>query len=105
MVKWLPVALMASVLLTSGEAYLYIASGQSNQPPSIHVAQRSDALEQCLHTAQMVFDVHWAAACTTQVDGDDGAECDLAPHKAARVNAWLNEAERQCMAEARAARR
>jgi hypothetical protein len=48
-----------------------------------------------------MHDVQWAAACTTQVGGDDSAECDLPNAKAAVVNAGLNEAEAQCMAESR----
>lgn len=106
MVKQLHVALVASVLLTSGGAYYYVKNIKSTASPrldSIQIAQRRDVLEQCLHTAQIVFDVHWAAACSTQLNGDDGAECDLPTDKAAVVNAWLNDAEKLCMAEARAA--
>lgn len=97
------VALLAAVLLTGSGAYYYFSRGATSQPDATQVSLRRGAFEQCMHAAQMVFDVHWAAACTTQVGEDDGAECDLPAAKAAVVNAWLNEAEKRCMAEARAA--
>lgn len=100
--KRLQVALTAAVLLIGGGAY-YGFKDALTQPDALQVAQRRSQLEQCLYAAQMAFDVHWAAACTTQVGQDDGAECDLPEAKAAIVNAWLNEAEKGCIAEARAA--
>ncbi len=101
--KRLYIALIAAVLLIGGGAYYYFKSPASSQLDAVQVAHRRGALDQCMHAAQMVFDVHWAAACTTQVGADDGAECDLPEAKAAVVNAWLNKAEALCMAEARVA--
>ena len=55
----------------------------------------------------MTYDVQWAAACQAQANqsapgaSDGHAECDLPDAKAAVINAWLNEAERRCMAEGR----
>ena len=75
--------------------------------PGIEQAQRS-AIEDCHRAARMVYDVHWAAACMTQAgqassDYAEGhAECELPDDKAAVVNAWLDEAEKRCMAEVRA---
>lgn len=98
-------ALMTSVLLSSGAPYLYLSGAMAPDPGDrVELAQGGIVLEQCLYTAQLEFDVHWAAACTTQVGADDSADCDLPDAKAAVVNAWMNEAEKQCMAEARAAR-
>lgn len=101
--KRLQVSLIVAVLLSGSGAYLYLKGGAPQRPDELQIAQRHGALEECLHAAQMIFDVHWAAACATQVGADDGAECDLPNAKAAVVNAWLNEAEAVCMAEARAA--
>lgn len=95
---------MATVLLGGGVRYFYSDGGMAPDPVAgLQVAQRGSALEQCLYATQLEFDVHWAAACTTQVGGDDSADCDLPDAKAAVVNAWMNEAEKQCMAEARRA--
>ncbi|MDP3761909.1 MAG: hypothetical protein Q8R01_15475 [Ramlibacter sp.] len=101
--KRLQSSLAAALLLAGSGAYLYLKGGAPSQQDALQVAQQRSELEHCLHAAQMVFDVHWAAACTTQGDGDDSAECDLPDAKAAVVNTWLNEAEKRCMAEARAA--
>jgi hypothetical protein len=92
-----------AVLVSGGAAHLYLSGGASYRPDELQIAQ-GNVLEDCLRAAQLMFDVKWAAACTTKDDGDDGAECDLPPAKAAVVNAWLNEEEKGCMAEARAAR-
>ena len=101
--KRLKVALIVAVLLGGGGAYLFLGGRASNPGDALQVAQQRSEIEHCLHAAQMVFDVHWAAACTTQSGGDDSAECDLPDAKAAVVNAWLNEAQQRCMAQARAA--
>ena len=100
-VQW---ALMATVLLSGGGPYLYLNGLVPYQNDESQVAQGGIALEDCLYAAQMMFDVKWAAACTTQVGADDSADCDLPDAKAAVVNAWLNEADKQCRAEARGAR-
>jgi hypothetical protein len=102
--KRVQLALMAAVLLGGGK-YLYLNGGiLPYQVEPLHVPQRGIELEQCLYAAHMAFDVHWAAACTTQVGADDSAECDLPDTKAAVVNAWLNDEEKRCMAEARGTR-
>jgi hypothetical protein len=98
----LQVALIGAMLLGGG-AYLYLERGAPPRQDELQVAQQRSELEHCLHAAQMVYDVHWAAACTTHGGADDSAECDLPDARAAVVNAWLNEAEKRCMAEARAA--
>jgi len=100
--KRVQVALMATVLLSGGARYLDFNGGVvPYREDERQVAQRRGALEHCLYAAQMMFDVQWAAACTTQVGADDSADCDLPDAKAAVVNAWLNDAEKMCMAEAR----
>jgi hypothetical protein len=101
--KWLKVSIVAAVLLAGAGAFHYSVI----VAPGIEQARRS-AIEDCHRAARMVYDVHWAAACTTQVgqaspDQAEGhAECELPDDKAAVVNAWLNEAEKRCMAEVRA---
>lgn len=104
--KRLQVASMVALLLSGGSGgYLYFSSGLGPyRPHALQLSIRSDAFEQCVVAARMTYDVHWAAACTTQEGDDNGAECDLPPAKAAVVNAWLNNAEMECMAEARSAR-
>jgi hypothetical protein len=98
------VAVMATVLLSGGAPYLYLNGIAPDPQHRVQVAQGGIVLEQCLYAAQLEFDVHWAAACTTQVDADDSADCDLPDAKAAVVNAWMNDAEKQCRAEARGLR-
>lgn len=103
--RLLKVSLVAGALLVGGGAWYGLGG---NAPARLDVAQRpaprSD-LEHCLDSARMIFDVHWAAACTAEaeqgVPGADGhAECDLAGDRAAAVNAWLDRAEARCRAEA-----
>lgn len=103
--KRLQVAVMAAVLLGGGGgAYFYVSDGSHHRPGALQVSLRSDVLDQCVEGARMTYDVQWAAACSTQGGEDDSAECDLPPAKAAVVNAWLNDAEKECLAEARRAR-
>jgi len=119
--KWLKVSIVAAVLLAGAGAFYGLgfvlpgieqarqaggnAAGRADE---FQLAQRRDALEQCRQAAQMVYDVHWAAACMTEVGqasqglADGHAECDLPDAKAAVVNAWLDEAEERCIAEVRA---
>lgn len=99
--KWLKVSLAAAVLLAGGGASWYLKDGTSRAPDGVNVAQHS-ALQHCLQAAQMIYDVHWAAACTTQGSANDHADCDLPDAKAAVVNAWLDRAEARCRADARA---
>jgi hypothetical protein len=101
--KRVQLALIATVLLGGGK-YLYLNGGLVPYQEPKQVAQRGNELEQCLYAAQMAFDVHWAAACATQVGADDSAECELPDAKAAVVNAWLNDEDKRCMAEARGTR-
>jgi hypothetical protein len=119
--KWLKVSIVAALLLAGVGLFYRIGfvprgSEQSRQgggnadtrADAVQLAQRRNALEQCRQAARMVYDVHWAVACMTEAaqatpglsDGD--AECDLPDAKAAAVNAWLDEAEKQCVAEVRA---
>jgi hypothetical protein len=106
--KRLGVTLVAAALLAGGAAFHFSQGRDPGPRDGARGAQRRDALEQCLQAARMTFDVHWAAACTRQAEqgapgaGDGHAECDLPDDKAAPVNAWLNDAEARCMAEARA---
>lgn len=101
----LKVSLAVGALLALGGVLHYLGGRAPAQPDLALSGQRSN-LEHCLHSARMIFDVHWAAACTTEaeqgVPGADGhAECDLPDDRAAVVNAWLDRAEAVCMAEAR----
>jgi hypothetical protein len=119
--KWLKVSIVAAALLAGAGAFYrfgFVLPGieQARQDrgnadrraDEFQLVQRRDALEHCLQAARMVYDVHWAVACMTEVAQassglvDGHAECDLPDSKAAVVNAWLNEAEAQCIAEARA---
>lgn len=101
--KWLKVSIAVAVLLAGAGAYHRFFS----PTPGIEQAHRS-ALEDCHRAARMVYDVHWAAACMAQAAeaptglADGHAECELPDDKAAVVNAWLDQAERQCLAEVRA---
>ena len=107
MYKWQKVSIVVAVLLAGvGAAYHFVFA-----PPGIEQARQDagrSALEDCQIAARMVYDVHWAAACMTQVGqespglADGHAECDLPEDKAAVVNKWLDEAEARCMAEVRA---
>lgn len=92
--KWLKVSIMVAVLLAGAGAFYHFVFVL----PEIEQARRG-AIESCRYAARMVYDVHWAAACAGHADGH--AECDLPDAKAAVVNAWLDEAEKRCMAEAR----
>lgn len=100
--KWLKVSIMVAVLLAGAGAFYHFVFVL----PEIEQARRG-AIESCRYAARMVYDVHWAAACATQAgqaspgQADGHAECNLPDAKAAVVNAWLDEAERRCMAEAR----
>jgi hypothetical protein len=104
--KWLKVSILAAVLLAGAGAFYRFVFVL----PGIEQARQNGgpALEQCQQAAQMVYAVHWAVACMTEVGqastgvADGNAECDLPDAKAAVVNAWLNEAEKQCIAEVRA---
>jgi hypothetical protein len=119
--KWLKVSIVAAALLAGAGAFYrfgFVLPGieQARQDrgnadrraDEFQLVQRRDALEHCVQAARMVYDVHWAVACMTEVAQassglvDGHAECDLPDSKAAVVNAWLNEAEAQCIAEARA---
>ena len=81
------------------------AAGQADEFP---IPQPRNALEHCQEAAWLVYDVHWAVACMKEAGQPSSgpaaghADCDLPDAKAAVVNAWLNEAEARCMAEARA---
>lgn len=120
--KRLKVPMVASALLAGAGALHLLGGGlpgpagadrdaEPGRPGGVLVAQRSGALHHCQQAARMIFDVHWAAACMTEsgeaVPGraQGHPECDLPDHKAAAVNAWLNEAEAQCVAEAGAGSR
>lgn len=107
--KWLKVSTAVAVLLAGAGAFYHFAfvpsdTGQDREGAT----QRRTAIEDCQMAARMVYDVHWAAACMSQAgeaspgQADGHAECDLPDDKAAVVNAWLEEAEQRCMAEARA---
>ena len=114
--KRLKVSIVAAGLLAAAGALHHIAvapgSARVDRPDDggrtgeVVVARNDHALPQFHQAAQMIFDVHWAAACMTEVGqaapgrAEGHPECDLPDHKAAAVNAWLNEAEAQCMAEA-----
>lgn len=98
-------ALLAIGVLLAGGAAFHVLSGRASMDVARPPGPRSD-LEHCLYSARLVFDVHWAVACTVEaeegVPGADGnAECDLADDRAAVVNGWLDRAEAHCMAEAR----
>jgi hypothetical protein len=119
--KWLKVSVVVAVLLAGAGAFHYFVfalpgidealqrrESGARRLDEFRLAQRRSAIEDCRQAAQMVYAVHWAAACMTQVgqapsDPSDGdAECDLPDAKAAVVNAWLDEAEQACMADVRA---
>jgi hypothetical protein len=107
MYKWQKVSIVVAVLLAGAGAAYHFAFVR----PGIEQARQDpgrSAVEDCQIAARMVYDVHWAAACMTQVDqaspglADGHAECDLPEDKAAVVNKWLDEAEARCLAEVRA---
>lgn len=107
--RWLKVSLVVAVLLAGAGTFyhrVFVLPGVGQDGES--AAQSRSAMEDCQRAARMVYDVHWAAACMTQAgqappgEADGHAECDLPDDKAAVVNAWLDEAERRCVAEVRA---
>ena len=120
--KWLKVSIVAAALLAGAGAFYrfgFVLPGieqarqdrgnAARRADEFQLVQRRDALEHCLQAARMIYDVHWAVACMTEVGqasstgvADGNAECDLPDAKAAVVNAWLNDAEEQCIAEVRA---
>jgi hypothetical protein len=119
--KWLKVSIVAAVLLAGagvfyGFVFLLPGIERTDQDggnagrlaDEFQLAQRRDALEHCRQAARMIYDVHWAVACMSEVGhassglADGHAECDLPEAKAAVVNAWLDKAEERCVAEVRA---
>jgi len=101
----LKASLAICALLAGSGALHYLSRSGPLQPEVLAAAGPRTNLEHCLYAARLVFDVHWAAACTLEAEqgspGADGnAECDLPDNRAATVNAWLDKAEAQCMAEA-----
>ena len=102
----LKVSLAVGALLAGGGSLHCLSRLAPGVPDSVQFAAQPGALEQCLISARMTFDVHWAVACAAEaqqgVPGADGnAECDLSDDRAAAVNAWLDKAEAQCRSEAR----
>jgi hypothetical protein len=101
--KWLKVSILVAVLLAGAGAFYRYSESTARQAD-----ERRAIVEECQKAERMAFDVHWAAACMTQVgqasqgQADGHAECDLPDEKAAVVNAWLDQAEQRCMAEVRA---
>jgi hypothetical protein len=109
--RWLKASIMAVALLAGAGGlslrYFAPAAPAPTAPDDFAVAHQRSAMVDCEEAAQMIYDVHWAAACQAQAGqasqgfADGNAECDLPEAKAAVVNAWLNEAQRRCAAEAR----
>lgn len=100
--------LTLAALLAGAGVFHHFVLREPNPVPArdsvLRTAQQRSVLEHCSQSARMIFDVHWAAACMEAgPSSDDHAECDLPDAKAAAVNAWLDEAEARCMAEAQAA--
>lgn len=52
-------------------------------------------VEHCRRAAELLYDVHWAAACFQINDGND---CMLPDAQAAKVNAILESEESRCLA-------
>jgi hypothetical protein len=118
--KWLKVYIVAAVLLAGAGAFhrfVFVLPGieqarqdggnAARQVGEPQLAQQGSALEHCRQAARLLYDVHWAVACMTEAGQSPGladghADCDLPDAKAAVVNAWLNEAEKRCIAEVRA---
>lgn len=121
--KWLKVSIMTATLLVGAGAFSFYhfafslpgtqqarrdSEGAEGPVVELRLAQGRSPVEDCHEAARMVYDVHWAAACMTEVGqagpgrADGHAECELPDDKAAVVNAWLNQAEERCMAEVRA---
>ena len=55
------------------------------------------AVEHCKRAAELLHDVHWAAACFKS-ESDDSNDCMLPDAQAAKVNAILAAEETRCMA-------
>lgn len=110
--KWLKISAPLAALLAGGGAfYEFVIAPPATDPDPLYAqigpTQRRAAIDDCMQAAQMVFAVHWAVACSAQAvqtpaEADGNAECDLPDSRAAVVNAWLDEAERACMADVRA---
>lgn len=74
------------------------------RPAPAQVARSPPAvIEHCKHAAELLYEVHWAAACFKSKDAND---CMLPDVQAAKVNAILDAEETRCMAsEAQASAR
>jgi hypothetical protein len=59
----------------------------ANAPPAV--------VEHCKRAAELLYDVHWAAACSRT---DDSNDCMLPDAQAAKVNSILAAEENRCMA-------
>jgi len=103
--KWLKTSLLAAVPLAGAAAAFYHFHFAPAQTESLRVAAaRNGEYEHCRRQAEVVHDVHWAAACMVNAReapaGDDHPECMLPDAKAALLYAALDEAEARCRAEA-----
>jgi len=105
---WLQAGGAAVVLLAlagMADRYRALTDGGHDAATSLPLAQRA-ALEHCSESAALVHDVRWAAACMALAEHDpahDGAaDCELPPAQAGRLNSLLQEADRRCLAEAKA---
>lgn len=66
------------------------------RPAPVHVAGSPSAVvEHCRRSAELLYEVHWAAACFKRQDAND---CMLPDAQAARVNAILAAEEARCLA-------
>lgn len=102
---------MAALLAGGGAFYHFVFARPGIEAALLQMqtspVQRRAAIGDCMQAAEMVFAVHWAAACMAEAgqtpgNPDGNAECDLSDSQAAVVNAWLDEAEKACVTEARA---
>src|SRR4051812_49402192 len=67
-------------------------------PRAVPVAMSPPAVvEHCRRAAELLYDVHWAAACFKSQSDDDN-DCMLPDAQAAKVNAILAAEEARCMA-------
>ncbi|MEJ6023658.1 hypothetical protein [Ramlibacter sp. PS4R-6] len=87
---------MAALVAAAGGTFAWFRPAPAPPAPLPVVAHSPPAvLEHCRRAAELLYDVHWAAACFKN-DGDN--DCMLPDAQAAKVNAILATEEARCLA-------
>lgn len=89
---------VAAAVAAAAAAGIAFAPGVPTAPrPELPLSRAPVAVvEHCRRAAELLYDVHWAAACFK--GDDDSNDCMLPDGIAAKVNAILDTEEARCMA-------